>query len=651
MLSLYQSETFFAWRPPRSHGSVLSMCGIAGVFRTSDRADDSQVVSEMMARLERRGPDDSGLIHDGPATLGHRRLAILDLSAAGRQPMQSRCGRYVLVFNGEIYNYHDLQKELGLSSADLSSTGDTEILLHAWARWGADALPRLVGQFAFAVLDRQEERIWLARDRFGEKPLFFHHADGRLTFASALPALIQAPWVPRSLDQEAIAEYLTLRYVVAPRTVLTGSRKLPPGHLLCMDRSGLDIKTWYEPRFHAASGIGSASRAELVEEFNRLLLQATRRCLVSNVPVALLLSDGIDSNSIRASLEDMQNPVPSFTYELTASTSGLSPAREMDARGNLAMDLLVTPADRVEQMIPAFSSFTEPVGDGASLATWLLIRNAREHATVFLCGHGADEVLGGYRLSQDRFRLAGLRRLAMLPGSWLESTFDRYLNGDEPAAARRLALSRSPATEAPAAARFLIHRPLPVDDLRQLFGKDQIPGGPYLGIVDELYGRCSPGATDLDRIQEVMMNTFLSENILSFADSVAMDASAELRLPFLDRDLVQFVLGVQSSKRVSPWPGHANTKQLLRWWGEEHLDREITTRKKSTFNYGNLSELLASHGNTLRGYVLDSAAVRKTLPGIESWLDHPPEYFHNAWQGTLWALLALGIWCEAHGIE
>jgi len=323
----------------------------------------------------------------------------------------------------------------------------------------------------------------------------------------------------------------------------------------------------------------------------------------------------------------------------------------MDERGNLAMDLLVTPDDRVQQMVPAFSSFTEPLGDGASLATWLLIRHAREHATVFLCGHGADEVLGGYRLSQDRFRIAGLRRLAKLPGTWLESTFDRYLNGDEPVTARRRALSRAAAREAPAAARFLIHRPLPAIDLREMFGQDEIPGRPYLAVVDELYNRCRPGATDLDRIQEVMMNSFLSENILSFADSVAMDASAELRLPFLDRDLVQFVLSVKSSMRVSSWPGHANTKQLLRRWGHQHLDRETTTRKKSTFNYGNLSELLASHGKILRGYILDSTAVRNALPGIESWLGHPPEYYHNAWQGTLWALLSLGIWCEAHGIE
>jgi asparagine synthase (glutamine-hydrolysing) len=589
----------------------------------------------MTGRLERRGPDGQGVEHDGAVTLGNRRLAILDLSDAGRQPMRSRDGRWLVTFNGEIYNYRDLCDELGVDRKSLRSTGDTEVLLLAWERWGPEALQRMVGQWAFAMVDTRESRLWLARDRFGEKPLYFHRGPDALAFASTLRALLAVPWVPRELDPAALAEFVTLRYVVSPRTVLAGIEKLPGGHLLEADADGARVRRWYEPRFRRTA---SRRRSDLVEEFGARLERATKRCLVSDVPVALLLSDGIDSRSIESTLSSLDQAVTSFTFRLSGKVTHPAPANGDE------VELVVTPEERVEKMEPAFASLTEPVGDGASLATWFLIRHARQSATVFLCGHGGDEVLGGYRLSQDRFRLSALRTLAWLPKAWLDPIAERYLHGPEPPGARLDALRRTPRRKVPATARYLIHRPLPTADVEQL--ADAAPAPPGLAIVDELYAQCSEGAADLDRIQEVLLRTFLSENILSFADSVAMDSSAELRMPFLDRDLVEFALSLPPSGRVSRWPGRANTKQILRWWGREHLPREAVSRRKRTFNFGNLPELLRSHGSRVRGYVLDSSAVRKALPGVEAWVDHPPEFFRSTREGTLWALLALGIWCE-----
>ena len=231
------------------------MCGICGIYRrdggdASTGADETSV-RRMTALLERRGPDDEGLHNDGPVTLGNRRLAILDLSPAGHQPMESPGGRYVVTFNGEIYNHREVAAELGLSPADLRSRSDTEVLLRAWERWGPDALPRFVGQWAFAVYDRRTRELWLCRDRFGEKPLYYHDSGGALAFASSIPALLGVPWVPRELDPGALCEYLTLRFVVAPRTLIAGIAKVPPGHWLRAGPGGVEMRRWYAPRFRA----------------------------------------------------------------------------------------------------------------------------------------------------------------------------------------------------------------------------------------------------------------------------------------------------------------------------------------------------------------------------------------------------------------
>ncbi len=301
----------------------------------------------------------------------------------------------------------------------MHSRTDTEILLLAWERWGAQALPRLVGQWAFAVFDTVERRLWLVRDRFGEKPLFYHENTESLVFASSLEALVQHPQVPRQLDPECLVEYVTLRYVVSPRTVLRGVKKLGPGQLVEVGPEGSQVHSWWVPPLRRHPRLATQTRGALVEEFNALFTQASERCLVSDVPVALLLSDGIDSQSIRTVLASRGHSIPAYTFRLLNAENGVALAAPPPGSEPI-MDIEVSRAERVAQMVPAFGSLTEPLGDGAMLATWMLIRAARSGATVFLCGHGGDEVLGGYRLSQDRFRLALLRRLACLPLGWVE---------------------------------------------------------------------------------------------------------------------------------------------------------------------------------------------------------------------------------------
>jgi asparagine synthase (glutamine-hydrolysing) len=359
------------------------MCGIAGILRFGGEGQDLAAVERMLERLARRGPDDTGTQSCGALTLGHRRLAILDRTQAAHQPMTSASGRYVVTFNGEIYNYRELCRELAVDPRSLRSSSDTEVLLLAWERWGTEALSRFVGQWAFAMYDTVERHLWLARDRFGEKPLYFHTSRERVAFASSIAALVEAPGVPRELDSQAIGEYLTLRYVVSPRTVVRDVRKLSPGHWL---RFGADGSTheaeWYTPRFRPGQS-SRKSREAPDEEFGALFTQACERCLISDVPVGLLLSDGIDSNGIAAALAIKGHTPPSFTFRLKNPRAGIQPDVVRGYGGEI-IDIETTAAERCSAFDSAFASLTEPVGDGASLASWMVVRGARSRATVLL---------------------------------------------------------------------------------------------------------------------------------------------------------------------------------------------------------------------------------------------------------------------------
>ncbi len=600
----------------------------------------------MLAALERRGPDGVGRWEDPHVSLGHRRLAILDRSEAGAQPMVSASGRYVVSFNGEILNYRELCKQWGIDRAQLRSSSDTEVLLLAWERLGADAAHSFVGPFAFALYDKLEQRLWLVRDRLGERPLFYHQSADGLVFASTIEAVLQAPWISRELDAEALEEFVSLRYVLSPRTVIRGVKKLAPGQMLVVDATGLRTLQWWQPKFaselHADHPMKPRER-EL--EFDRLLTQAVARCTVSDVPVGLLVSDGIDSNAIAFSLTSIGHTTAKYTFR---ADQGDAP-EPVTINGD---DVTVVEASltvRSGALNEALSDLSEPVGDGAALASWLLLREARKGATVFLLGHGGDEICGGYRLSQDRFRLAMLGRLARYHLRIGTAIYQRYTYGATDVEIRRAALAACDAKHVPAGARFIIHQPLPQQETVALCGNSGASQR-YLSAIDRLYQECAAQSNDLERMQSVLIRGFLGEIILPFIDSVAMAHSVEGRMPFLDRDLVEFSLAAPSTARIGRWPGYTNTKKELRRWAKPRLDPSIVQRHKRSFPYGALRQLLAARPDHVLAPLLDSQPIRRALPGLEDWLAHPPDYYRGPRDGTLWALLSLAAWGERVGL-
>lgn len=398
------------------------MCGIIGAVWSNPRLAISPVLLAQMTRaLGHRGPDADGIFSSELRTaplvgvvpgvaLGHRRLAIIDLEAS-RQPMGNEDGGVQVVFNGEIYNFRELRHRLEAGGHQFRSQGDTEVLVHLYEDEGIDFVRYLVGMFAIAIWDAPRRRLVLARDRIGQKPLVYRHEPGRLMFASELKSLLAAPDVPRELDPVALDEYLMYQYVPAPRTIFRGISKLQPGHIAVYEHDSLRVEAYWEPSFGGAAPL---SESEYVDRLRATLSESVRSQLVSDVPLGVFLSGGIDSSIIAALMrEQVSGPIQTFTVGFSDSTYDESQFARGVARhlGTEHHELLVEPR-RAALIARLVEYFDEPFGDCSALPTYCLAQATREHVTVALSGDGGDELFAGY----DRYRAMQLAaRLDRLP--------------------------------------------------------------------------------------------------------------------------------------------------------------------------------------------------------------------------------------------
>jgi asparagine synthase (glutamine-hydrolysing) len=367
------------------------MCGIAGVVGDRRAAN---LVGGMIEVQRHRGPDGEGVFTDpsGEVALGHRRLAILDLSDAGRQPMTSADGRWTIVLNGEIFNYVELRRELG---GVFRSATDTEVLLRACGEWGIEkTLARSVGMFAFALWDAQERELTLARDRVGEKPLvYFRHA-GMLAFSSELKAL--APFHDRRLDPQAVDAYLALGYIPAPLAIFRGCRKLEPGHLLRLKDGRADVRRWWSPE-NAAPG-EKRTRAERVEHLRSLVAEAVRMRLRADVPVAIFLSGGVDSSVVAAACAIQGSKLAAFTADFGGGHPDLPYAARVAAHLGLRHEVLrIDASEALAGFRQLLWHYDEPFADSSAIPSFALARALAGRYKVVLNGEGGDEAFGGYR--------------------------------------------------------------------------------------------------------------------------------------------------------------------------------------------------------------------------------------------------------------
>jgi asparagine synthase (glutamine-hydrolysing) len=619
------------------------MCGILGVVGHPIEPGRLAVLAATMAH---RGPDAAGVLHWPDGGMAHRRLSILDVSAAANQPFTDPDDRAALVFNGEIYNYLELRAELEAAGAVFRTNSDTEVLLHGYLHWGDDVVPRLNGMFAFAVWDRARRRLLLARDRLGKKPLYLAALpDGGLLFASELKPLIASGLVDTALDPEALRDYLQLNYVLHPKTLLRGVRQMPPGHLGRWQDGSLrqerywDLAACYrEPRLVARD-------EELIDELGGLMADATRRRLFSDVPLGGFLSGGVDSSAVTALMRQAgATDLHTFSVEFS------SPEYDEGAYSRLAARLLGTRHhphlvdEAVGDCLPTFAALLDsPLGDDSAVSAYFLCRWARRHVTVALSGDGADELFAGYTTYVADLlhrRLGPLRR----PASMAARALAPLLSEKGAKLSRRFQARRfADGLGQDACGAHFAWRQVLGDDLLPLVAPDLLAAaGPYTP-ADVFRGHYddAAGADWLDRLLYVDCKTWLVDDILVKVDRVSMAASLECRSPFLDYRVVEWAARLPRRLKLRGRQKKVAVRELARRW----LPPEIVDRKKAGFNSptvewmaGPLREMVraALAGGLERLGVRWGGGVERLWDAFQAGAGH-----HRY---ALWGLLILALW-------
>ena len=525
------------------------MCGIVGQVER-ERPVDRDAFARMLATLASRGPDGEGtqLLRGGRVALGHRRLAINDLSQNGAQPMANEDESIWLVFNGEIYNFRELRKELEAEGHRFRSASDSEVILHAYEEWGDDCVLRLRGIFAFAIWDDRRERMLLARDRLGVKPLYYWaHADG-LVFASQPRAILEHPRFRREIDPDAFAQFLAFRYVPGDLAIFAGMNKLPAGHRLVLERSGLRRERYWQVRYQPLV----RDPHEATQLVRAKLEEAVRMQLVSDVPVGVFLSGGIDS-SITAALATraLERALPSFTMGFDdAGSDERHYARIASDRIGTHHHEDVLTLERAVALLPDFVALhDEPFFDHSSLPTLAVSRLARAHGVpVILSGDGADELFAGYHWYEEPATRSLWARLA-----------DRLRGTPRDLLAAHLR-HVSPLHECSVA--DLLREPPRCDPLRVLRQFDQ------------------PSAPRVTRLQLIDLQTFLVDDVLTKVDHASMACGVEVRVPFLDHEVVEAAFSIDGAALFA----RGERKALLKRAAASWLPAEILTPRKKGFS-------------------------------------------------------------------
>lgn len=632
------------------------MCGIAG-FLGGDFADAAATVRQMTDAIRHRGPDDADAWIDAEAgvALGHRRLSVVDLSPAGHQPMASRDGRLVIVYNGEIYNAEDLRREL--TGIDWCGHSDTEVLLEACRRWGVRrTLERLVGMFALALWDREERSLVLARDQLGIKPLFWGRFGGLVLFGSELKALRAHPgWAP-AIDRNAVAAFLRHNYVPAPHTVYDGIRKLEPGTLATLKPGGEPVveRYWDLDRV-AAEGLGepfTGSDAEAEEALHALLLDAVGRQMVSDVPLGAFLSGGIDSSTVVA-LMQARATGPVRTFSIGFREEGYDESKHAAAvarhLGTDHTELTVTP-DEAREVIPRLPHiYDEPFADSSQIPTCLLSALTRRHVTVALSGDGGDELFGGYSRYALAERIWAKTRLLPRPARHLLAAAVEGVPPNRWDALFQLV----PAAKRP---------PQPGDKMHKLAGvltededaiyrrlvshatepSELVPGAvePKGLLWDPAVRARVPGF--FERMQYLDTLTYLPDDILTKVDRASMAASLEARVPLLDTRVVEFAWRLPRRLKQR----HGQGKWLLRQVLYRHVPPALVERPKMGFGVpidswlrGPLKDWAADLLDPSR---MAQAGLLRPEPVQALWRQH--QSGERNWQYHLWDVLMLQAW-------
>jgi asparagine synthase (glutamine-hydrolysing) len=614
------------------------VCGITGLI-SRDAPPDQTRVRRMNDALAHRGPDADGVWSRGRAALGHRRLSIIDLSPEAKQPLLNEDGTIGVVVNGEIYNFVELRDDLVRRGHVFRSGSDSEVVVHLYEEYGADCVARLDGMFAFALWDSARDRLLLARDRAGKKPLVYRRLPGGdLAFASEAHALVRAfPDVPVTPDLEALDEYLTLQYVPAPRTAYRDVWKLPAAHLAIFERgSELTVRRyWTKPSGPELSG----SEEDLARQLRDLLAKAVRRRLVADVPVGAFLSGGLDSSTIVALMATQSSrPVQTFSIGFPhASDSELGWARMVAARyGTVHHETVVTPA-MTDVVVESVRHHGEPFADSSAVATYYLAKETRKHVTVSLSGDGSDETLAGY----TRYSTAQLAHVHDALPAPLRGVYRAGMRAVVRAAAPHVMGFAEHLADGEAVRYPYIMCQFTTEEKRSLHGPAM--RAVSNGAVTERFERVlseSGRASRLGRLIDLDWHTYLADDINAKVDIASMAHSLEVRCPFLDTAVVEFASRLPR-RMLLRWRG----KHLLRRAVRDLVPSAILRRHKQGFGLPLRRWMRDDLGVLVRDVLLDRRARERGLfePREVRRLVESIDRDRNA-PDRVWTLLVLELW-------
>lgn len=630
------------------------MCGLAGyLLSDAERVAKPEDIQAMVDALIHRGPDDEGIECAGPIALGHRRLSIIDLSKAGRQPMVNEDGQLYLVCNGEIYNHRMLREELEAKGHRFRSQSDSEVILHLYEEHGDDFLPRLRGMFAFALWDARKQRLILGRDRLGQKPLFYRDEKEGFLFASEAMALHKGSREELRFNKPGLIDYLSLGYFPAPSSAILGTKKLEPGSYLVKERGQpAELRSYwtldYGPKWDAST---AKARDRLDQRFLELFDEATRLRQMADVSLGAFLSGGVDSSAVVSSMTLARPQTFSIGFEDRAYDERRY-ARMVVKRYQTEHRERIVQPDAVTVLERLVGHFGEPFADSSAIPCFYLAELARQHVTVALSGDGADELFGGYmqfvanELALVLDKVPAFIRSSVLgplvaglptrlgrddPIFRLKRFMNAFLHGDR----RRRPLLWS---------RLMVPErlyELLSEDLKASFAAID-PARFALAYGDR------PFEEEGDRALHMALRVYLPDDLLTKVDITSMAHGLEVRAPFLDHKLVEFVARLPLSEKVSK----GQTKRLLKRSLLRRLPRELLFRKKKGFAVPIASWLRGPLNSFLRETVLSEQARSRGLftPGQVEKLIQDHELGRWNHQHALWSLLCLELWfrrCES----
>ena len=607
------------------------MCGIAGVVGLRD----GEIAATMVRRIAHRGPDDEGTwlspSDQFPVMFGSRRLAILDLSAAGHMPMLSKDGRFVITYNGEIFNYREIREELKRAGHRFNSSGDTEVVLAAYQQWGPSCLSRFNGMFAIAIWDCQERRLFLARDRMGVKPLYYTDVNGCLAFSSEIKALVVPGLRPPRINKDALSTYLRYQYVAWPNTLFEGILKLPPAHYAICENGRLSVLRYWHPTPHE----GTATLSD--EDLGMLINDAVRLRLVSDVPVGVFLSGGVDFSIISALASRHLDGLVSYTvrydvgearYDESAAARSTAAFLKVENR-----EVICAAREAVEKIPTLIWYLDEPVADTLIYPFFALSQAARNTFTVALSGEGSDELFFGYRY----YTLERLRQWVgpLLPESvrrlvhW--SLKDRDLSTDM--ACRALATVTAKTAEE--AFQVWSGATFSPEEVVELLGSSLAASDAGAPMMERLPESSLPDSRALAPYLD--MHFRLVDFILTVRDKMSMAVGLEIRTPFLDFRIVEAAMNIPVARKLR---GN-RTKLLIHKIAAAFLPRPVASRRKVPFSapihfwLEPLSKLYFAESELVRDEVLSRAGVAKWNKFRAGRCKHPHK---------LWSLVLLEIW-------